>query len=159
MLQLSSPIVNKQRETENVCRVEAGLAATDGAAHAKCRTNGQARFRESEVQDTMSAMLEATVRLSSLLRVLRCEGRERLLELRGLGAGAVDRILEERKRRGGELGLEQVLAVRGVGPRVLAGAAGDASVESVLKYVLHYRDIVEPVNKKEFEVQVIVLCL
>lgn len=71
----------------------------------------------------------------------------------GLGAGIVDRILNERARVGEKFGFDQLLSLKRVGPRLLARATGDAHAETVLKYLLHFRDTVKPFPKVKTKVR------
>ena len=88
------------------------------------------------------AMKSAQRKLRNLLDTLSCEPRERLLQMAGLGAHRVDKLVKKRDEVGRSFGVQDVLRIPRMGPRVAANLVEDPLLPTVVNYVLYYQEMV-----------------
>lgn len=89
----------------------------------------------------------ACSKLKALLTKLNIESQQRLVQIRGLGPTTVAKILRERNS-GKPLGIREVMAIPGVGPKLLATATGDPLIPFIVRHALYYLDVVNGVSHK-----------
>ncbi len=97
-------------------------------------------------------------KLQGLLTKFNHAPRAELLQLPGLGGYKVDKILEERSRVGtvgGRLGLSDLVAVSGLGARLLARMSGgglevDPTILDLIKYTVYYQEIMRAAKTKVY---------
>jgi len=87
-------------------------------------------------------MKSAQRKLRNFLETLSREPRERLLQMAGLGAHRVDKVLQKREEMGRSFGVQDVLGIPGMGPRLAANLVEDPLLPTVVKYVLYYQEVV-----------------
>jgi len=90
----------------------------------------------------MTGMRAAQRKLRDLLHTLSYEPREGLLQMAGLGASRVEKILQKCEEVGRPLGMQDVLGIPRMGPGTVGSLVGDPLLPAVVKYVLYYQKVV-----------------
>ena len=89
-----------------------------------------------------TGMRAAQRKLRDLLHTLSYEPRESLLQMAGLGASRVEKILQKCEEVGRPLGVQDVLEIPRMGPGTVGSLVGDSLLPAVVKYVLYYQKVV-----------------
>ena len=96
----------------------------------------------NETSCSMMGMRAAQRKLRDLLHTLSYEPRESLLQVAGLGASRVEKILQKCEEVGRPLGVQDVLGIPRMGPGTVGSLVGDPLLPAVVKYVLYYQKVV-----------------
>ena len=96
----------------------------------------------NEATCSMMGMRAAQRKLRDLLHTLSYEPRESLLQMAGLGASRVKKILQKCEEVGRPLGVQDVLGIPRMGPGTVGSLVGDPLLPAVVKYVLYYQKVV-----------------
>ena len=91
---------------------------------------------------TQPGMRAAQRKLRDLLHTLSYEPRQGLLQMAGLGASRVEKILQKCDEVGRPLGVQDVLGIPRMGPGTVGSLVGDPLLPAVVKYVLYYQKVV-----------------
>ena len=95
-----------------------------------------------ELNEAVAEMRAAQRKLRDLLHTLSYEPRESLLQMAGLGASRVEKILQMCEKVGRPLGVQDVLGIPRMGPGTVGSLVGDPLLPAVVKYVLYYQKVV-----------------
>ena len=95
-----------------------------------------------ELNEAVAEMRAAQRKLCDLLHTLSYESRESLLQMAGLGASRVEKILQMCEEVGRPLGVQDVLGIPRMGPGTVGSLVGDPLLPAVVKYVLYYQKVV-----------------